>query len=73
MPDMNGFELLAALRSDPRTHDLPVIVLTAKTLEDFEQAELAQMAQSVILKTDLRRDRLLTEIHRLRRMQQPNK
>ena len=66
MPDMNGFDLLASLRRDPGTRNLPVIVLTAKTLSTAEQAELAQSAQCVISKTSLRRDRLLAEIHRLR-------
>jgi GAF domain-containing protein/DNA-binding response OmpR family regulator len=66
MPDMNGFELLTVLRRDPRTRDLPVLVLTAKTLNPDEQAELAQAAQGVLPKTSLRRDRLLAEIYRLR-------
>ncbi len=66
MPDMNGFDLLASLRRDPSARNLPVIVLTAKTLSTAEQAELAQSAQCVISKTSLRRDRLLAEIHRLR-------
>ncbi len=66
MPDMNGFELLKALRSEPATHNLPVIVLTAKALSPAEQAELGQSAQCVMTKTSLRRDRLLAEIHRLR-------
>ena len=66
MPDMNGFELLAALRGNPLTRALPVIVLSAKVLSPAEQAELAQSAQCVMPKTSLRRDRLLAEIHRLR-------
>jgi CheY-like chemotaxis protein len=66
MPDMNGFQLLAALRSNPLTRALPVIVLSAKVLSPAEQAELAQSAQCVMTKTSLRRDRLLAEIHRLR-------
>ncbi len=66
MPDMNGFELLAALRRNPLTRALPVIVLSAKVLSPAEQAELTQTAQCVMTKTSLRRDRLLAEIHRLR-------
>jgi CheY-like chemotaxis protein len=66
MPNMNGFELLTVLRSDPRTRDLPALVLTAKVLKPAEQIELAQAAQGVLTKTSLRRDRLLAEIHRLR-------
>ena len=31
MPEMDGFEVLARLRSDPVTKKLPIIVLTART------------------------------------------
>jgi signal transduction histidine kinase/DNA-binding NarL/FixJ family response regulator len=65
MPDMNGFDLLSALRRDPRTHDLPVLVLTAKSLTLAERAELSRTAQGVMTKTSLRRERLLVEIDRL--------
>jgi class 3 adenylate cyclase len=29
MPDMNGFEVLALLKADPRLHDIPVIMISA--------------------------------------------
>lgn len=29
MPRMNGYDACRALRSDPRTHDLPIILLTS--------------------------------------------
>jgi DNA-binding response OmpR family regulator len=32
MPEMNGYEVCRAIRADERTHDLPVIFLTAKGL-----------------------------------------
>ena len=31
MPEMNGFELLQALRADPRYTDLPVLMVTTET------------------------------------------
>ena len=34
MPNMDGWETLAALRSDEATADLPVILLTARTSEE---------------------------------------
>ena len=33
LPDTTGFEVLKALRAEPRHHDLPVIFLTARTEE----------------------------------------
>jgi len=30
LPKKNGFEVLKALRADPKTHDLPILILTAK-------------------------------------------
>lgn len=39
LPEMNGFEILEALRADPRGADLPVLMLTAKgQREDRERA-----------------------------------
>ncbi|WP_287153893.1 response regulator [Candidatus Solincola tengchongensis] len=38
MPEMDGFEVLASLRNDPRTERIPVIMLTART-EDRDMFE----------------------------------
>jgi CheY-like chemotaxis protein len=42
MPEMSGLELVAALRADPATRDLPTIIVTAKG-----QAQDATVAQEV--------------------------
>ena len=34
MPYVDGFEVLQTLRKDPKTHDLPVIMLTAKAQDE---------------------------------------
>ena len=39
MPDMNGYQVCEAIKSDPATRDIPVIMLTAKDMgEDVEMA-----------------------------------
>ena len=37
MPVMNGFELIRALRSDPKTAELPVVAFTANPSEHAER------------------------------------
>jgi CheY-like chemotaxis protein len=50
MPGVDGFEVLRELRTRPTTHDLPVIVVTAKDLTDDDRERLSRSAQRVILK-----------------------
>jgi signal transduction histidine kinase/DNA-binding response OmpR family regulator len=50
MPEMDGFEFLRVLRERPDRRDIPVLVLTAKTLDAEERAELSQIAQRVVAK-----------------------
>lgn len=40
MPGMDGFQMIETLRNDPKHHDTPVIVLSAKTLSDVERKRL---------------------------------
>ena len=40
MPDTDGFAVVDRLRADPRTADLPVVVLTAKSLTPADRAML---------------------------------
>ena len=59
MPVMDGFGFLHALRSDPRFADLPVIVATARTLDESERRSLAHTAQQVIEKSAHTRHELI--------------
>ena len=62
MPRMDGFEVIASLQQDPERRDIPVIVLTAKTLTRQERRALKEHALAVIQKGALDRDALIAEL-----------
>jgi CheY-like chemotaxis protein len=68
MPGADGFEILSALRHDPRTREVRVIVFTSKTLSADEQAEVDRLAQTVLAKNQLRREALVTTIRQVRQL-----
>jgi signal transduction histidine kinase/CheY-like chemotaxis protein len=55
MPEMSGFEVLARLKQDPVTADIPVVVLTSKTLNSDEQRLLASHGVRIVSKETLSR------------------
>jgi signal transduction histidine kinase/CheY-like chemotaxis protein/HAMP domain-containing protein len=64
MPDLSGFEVVAALRSDPRTALVPIIIVTAKTLDADERRSLDGQVQIVVSKDRFSPEDFLTEVHR---------
>lgn len=50
MPVLDGFGVLAAMRSDPSLRDIPVVVLTAKDLSEPERKFLSRTAETVLQK-----------------------
>jgi PAS domain S-box-containing protein len=52
MPGCSGFDVVREVRADPATADLPVIILTAKTLEPLERSALAESVDTVLSKGD---------------------
>ena len=50
MPGMSGYEAIKILKSDPKTRDIPVIFLTAKTESDDELEGLSLGAIDYIIK-----------------------
>jgi threonine synthase len=47
MPDMDGFTLLEALKTDAETADIPVVVVSAKTLTPGDRTRLEEHAESL--------------------------
>jgi signal transduction histidine kinase/AraC-like DNA-binding protein len=50
MPEMDGFEVLEAMRDRPATRDIPVIVVTGQTLSEPEMARLSLGVTKVLSK-----------------------
>jgi signal transduction histidine kinase/CheY-like chemotaxis protein len=65
MPRMDGFGVIDHLQQDPQARQIPVIVLTAKTLTAPERVALDQTVRTVIQKRGLDRDTLLQELRSL--------
>jgi CheY-like chemotaxis protein len=51
MPEMDGFQVIRELRSNPETATIPVLVVTADTLDPSERDQLSNL--EVIYKQDI--------------------
>jgi HAMP domain-containing protein/signal transduction histidine kinase/DNA-binding response OmpR family regulator len=61
LPDITGFELLERIRRERDLQDLPIVVFTGKDLTEEDELQLAQMAESVVVKGVQSPERLLDE------------
>jgi CheY-like chemotaxis protein len=61
LPDMSGFDVLEKFRDTPALSDLPVVVFTGKELSPDEDAQLHNLARSVVVKGVESPERLLDE------------
>jgi CheY-like chemotaxis protein len=62
MPEMDGFEFLDELRKRPEGGHIPVIVVTAKDLDDEDRRRLTGSVAQVLHKGSLSREELLKRI-----------
>ncbi|HNK62777.1 MAG TPA: pyridoxal-phosphate dependent enzyme, partial [Anaerolineales bacterium] len=65
MPEMNGFTVIEALRANPETAAIPVIVATAKELTPDEKNRLSGHIQALLQKGDFLNDEFLEEVKSL--------
>lgn len=67
MPEIDGFAVLDALKENPRTAPIPVIVVTAKELTKEEKERLQGQIVSLMQKGEFLNDELMDEVRALTR------
>lgn len=65
MPEVDGFSVLDALKQDPQTAEIPVIVVTAKELTSEEKARLQGRIHALMQKGEFMGDDLADEVRAL--------
>jgi PAS domain S-box-containing protein len=65
MPRLDGFEVIEKLRDTPEYSQIPIIVLTAKSLTSEESKILHDRAAHVVQKDSLEKERLFRELQRV--------
>jgi CheY-like chemotaxis protein len=74
MPEMDGFQLVAALQEQPAWRRIPVIVITARDLSTEERARLNSGIETVLLKEQFSPADLVDQIrHLVAAARQPEK
>ena len=62
MPEMDGFEVVRHMRSNPAWAEIPVLICTAKELTGAERADLQRSVSKIVEKGQLQADILLGEL-----------
>lgn len=62
MPEVDGFAVLEALKSDESTRDIPIVVVTAKELTAQERELLSQRVQALLQKGLFSQEQLLWDV-----------
>jgi CheY-like chemotaxis protein len=62
MPEVNGFDVVDALKLEPGTASIPIIILTAQSISARERALLGSDVQQVMEKSAFRHDQFVSEV-----------
>jgi len=65
MPGLTGFDVAESLKEDPRTANIPILVLTSKEISSEERQLLLAKVSSFVQKGNSAQDHLLREIRRV--------
>jgi CheY-like chemotaxis protein len=62
LPDVDGYEVLRRLRADPRTEQIPVVIVTSTHLEEHERRSLLEQATSILAKDRITREEVTAAV-----------
>lgn len=62
MPEMDGFEVLTEMRSDPELENIPVVITTSKTLDEDEKEFINSRLMSILPKRTIDKNKVLAKI-----------
>src|SRR5579862_2450656 len=65
MPGMDGFQVIRHVRQEPTLKELPILVITAKSLNPDELARLSQDTQALLQKNGSWQQQLITEVKKV--------
>jgi CheY-like chemotaxis protein len=65
MPDVSGFDVVEAIRSDESTRSIPIMILTAKQLTDEDKKQLNGSVAAVFDRKSLAGPELIGWLHQL--------
>jgi CheY-like chemotaxis protein len=65
MPDVSGFEVAAALKSNPATAAIPILVLTAKDLSPADKQRLNGYVEAIVAKDSVVGEELVAWLGRV--------
>jgi len=64
MPGTSGFEVVEALKDDPATANIPVVIVTSRELNAGDRARLTGRIHDIVDKSDFGRGRFIGEVRR---------
>ena len=64
MPDVSGFDVVAALQETPETADIPILVLTAGTVSISDRARLNGFVEAIMEQSDFGPGQFTDEVRR---------
>lgn len=65
MPEMSGFELISRIRQNPSFAQLPIVVLTAREMDQEDTQILSRQANAVFFKASPWKEGFLTKVYEL--------